>query len=214
MTSRLEGSSAVEEGAREGTFGFTTKTVTPNIGDAVDFVNTACGVTDAAEGVAYDITGGCAGLGAYPVADCPADYDIVKLNEDGTELSFGARPADNNMCTPRDRPTTFEGGATVSLVTYAFEASDLVGTWVGPCFPSPSGDGSYNQLTFEMTETTWDLDYVAHGNEDCTFRSSTVNIAGDFGSRAARPSKRVPAKARSASPPRRSRPTLATRWTS
>ena len=58
--------------------------------------------------------GGCAGLGAYPVADCPADYDIVKLSEDGTELSFGARPADNNMCTPENRPTTFEGGAMVT----------------------------------------------------------------------------------------------------
>ena len=70
----------------------------------MDFVNTACGVTDAAEGVAHDITGGCAGLGAYPVADCPADYDIVKLSEDGTELSFGARPADNNRMPPR-RPS-------------------------------------------------------------------------------------------------------------
>ena len=109
----LEGASEAVEGAREGTFGFTTKTVTPHVEDALAVVNGACEVTDTEVGVALDISGGCAGLGAYPIADCAADYDIVRLNEDGT-LSFGARPADNNMCTPENRPTTFEGGAVVT----------------------------------------------------------------------------------------------------
>lgn len=109
----LEGASATVDGAREGTFGFTTKTVTPHVEAAVGVVNGACGVTDAEVGVALDISGGCAGLGAYPIAECPSDYDIVRLNEDGT-LAFGARPMDNNMCTPENRPTTFEGGAVVT----------------------------------------------------------------------------------------------------
>ena len=109
----LEGASEAVEGARNGTFGFSTKTVTPHVDGAVDVVNGACGVETAEVGVALDISGGCAGLGAYPIAECESDYDIVRLNEDGT-LSFGARPADNNMCTEDKRPTTFEGGAVVT----------------------------------------------------------------------------------------------------
>lgn len=109
----LEGASESVEGARNGVFGFSTKTVTPHIEDAVGVVNGACGVETAAVGAALDISGGCAGLGAYPIADCGSDYDIVRLNEDGT-LAFGARPADNNMCTADKRPTTFEGGAVVT----------------------------------------------------------------------------------------------------
>ncbi len=45
---------------------------------------------------------GCAGFGQYPGADCPADYDVVK--RDGDDLFFGARPADNDMCTAAKRP--------------------------------------------------------------------------------------------------------------
>ena len=55
--------------------------------------------------------------------------------------------------------------AQTNASTNAFEAADLVGTWQSPCFPSPQGDGSFNQLTFKMTESEWDLDYVAHGDE-------------------------------------------------
>ena len=110
----LEGASTSEAGARNAVFGFSTRTVTPNAADAVEVVNTACSTTDAAEGVALDISEGCTGLGAYPISECPADYDIVKLSEDGTELSFGARPEDNNMCTPEARPDTFVNGAVVT----------------------------------------------------------------------------------------------------
>jgi hypothetical protein len=46
---------------------------------------------------------GCAGFGQYPGADCPADFDVVK--RDGDDLFFGARPADNDMCTAAKRPT-------------------------------------------------------------------------------------------------------------
>jgi hypothetical protein len=46
---------------------------------------------------------GCLPLGQYPKADCSADYDLVSL--EGSSLQFGARPADNNMCTPDKRPT-------------------------------------------------------------------------------------------------------------
>ena len=106
----LGDASEAVEGAREGEFGFTTKTVTPHNAQAVAFVNSSCLTTDAAEGEALDITGGCMGLGAYPVADCPSDFDIVHL--DGDTLSFGARPADNDMCTPEKRPT--ELGAQVT----------------------------------------------------------------------------------------------------
>ena len=109
----LEGASEAAEGAREGTFGFTTKTATGHSADAAAFIDTACGTTGTEVDVAFDLSGGCAGLGAYPIADCAADYVIIKLNEDGT-VSFGARPADNDMCTPEKRPTTFEGGAVVT----------------------------------------------------------------------------------------------------
>ena len=108
----LGGTSSVEAGAREGTFGFRTKTVTPHLDGAVGVINGACGVTTAKVGEALDIGGGCAGLGAYPIAACAADSDIVRLQD--KVLSFGARPADNNMCTPDKRPTTFTGGAQVT----------------------------------------------------------------------------------------------------
>jgi len=110
----LEGASSSEAGARDAVFGFTSRTITPNTSEAVELVNTACSVTDAAEGVALDISGGCAGVGAYPISECPADYDIVNLSDDGTELSFGGRPEDNDMCTPDRRPDTFNNGVVVT----------------------------------------------------------------------------------------------------
>jgi hypothetical protein len=96
--------SAAVAGAREGRFDFATKTVTPHNAGVADFLTQACGRAGFAAGAAADITGGCAGLGAYPVAECPSDHDIVQLDADGA-LHFGARPQDNNMCTPDKRPT-------------------------------------------------------------------------------------------------------------
>ena len=103
--------SAVAPGAHEGTFSFAKKTVTAGQPAAVGFLKEKCGF-DAKVGEPVDLAGGCANLGAYPLADCKDDHDIVRL--DGTTLTFGKRPADNNMCTPDKRPTTFEGGAAVT----------------------------------------------------------------------------------------------------
>ena len=104
--------SSVAEGAREGTFSFASKTVTGHMDDALGVINGACGVTDTAVDTPLDLAGGCAGLGAYPIAECAADNDIVMVKDNN--LHFGARPADNNMCSPDKRPTSFEGGAVVT----------------------------------------------------------------------------------------------------
>ena len=111
-TYSLEGASPVEDGAREATFGFASKTVTGHMEDALDVINGACVVEGTAVGTPLDIAGGCAGLGAYPIAECTADHNIVKL-VDGV-LHFGVRPQDNNICTADKRPTSFEGGAQVT----------------------------------------------------------------------------------------------------
>jgi hypothetical protein len=95
--------SATVAGAHEATFGFATKTVTPRSEGAVDFLAKACGRGAYAVGVATDLASGCPGLGAYPIASCAADHDIVARN--GDQLRFGARPTDNNMCTEDRRPT-------------------------------------------------------------------------------------------------------------
>ena len=100
----LGDASAAVAGAREGRFDFATKTVTPHNAGVAEFLAQACGRSGFIAGEAADIAGGCAGLGAYPVADCPSDYDIVSLDDTGS-LHFGARPQDNNMCTPDKRPT-------------------------------------------------------------------------------------------------------------
>ena len=104
--------SSAAEGAREGTFSFTSKTVTGHMEAALGVINGACGVTDTAVDTPLDLAGGCAGLGAYPIAECAADNDIVMVKDNN--LHFGARPADNNMCSPDKRPSSFEGGAVVT----------------------------------------------------------------------------------------------------
>lgn len=100
---RLGDASQSVMGAREGEFDFDVKTVTPASDGAAMFLGTACGGGTFTAGQATDILGGCAGIGAYPVADCPTDYDIIK--RDGDTLTFGLRPMDNNMCSPDKRPT-------------------------------------------------------------------------------------------------------------
>lgn len=96
-------SSPVVTGAFDARFGFAHKSVTPKADAAVGFLPQACGGGTYAVGVATDIAAGCAGLGSYPIASCPADFDLV--SRDGDHLRFGARPADNNMCTEDKRPT-------------------------------------------------------------------------------------------------------------
>jgi len=109
LTAHIEGPytlgavSAVAPETREGEFGFSRKTVTPHNEGAAGFLPQACGGGTFTVGAPTDITAGCPGLGAYPIADCPTDHDIVTVVDD--VLHFGARPADNDMCSPEKRPT-------------------------------------------------------------------------------------------------------------
>lgn len=98
--------SEVVDGAWDGEFAFSSKTVTAHNEGMVGFLSSldGCGEGDWTVGEAKDVYGtGCAALGQYPQTDCSADYDLVAL-VDG-QLRFGARPADNNMCSPDKRPT-------------------------------------------------------------------------------------------------------------
>ena len=98
----LEQPSAVD-GAWEAVFAFDTKTITPHAPPLVEALDGAgCGTDPWAVGVTQSIAQGCAAFGQYPLKSCAADYDIVAL--DGDTLRFGARPADNDMCTPAKRP--------------------------------------------------------------------------------------------------------------
>jgi hypothetical protein len=97
-------------GAREAVFSFGRRTVTAEAKGFADFLGTTtCGVKPWAVGVAQDVlAGGCAELGARPVARCASDNDVVKV--EGDRLWFGQRPADNDMCSPEKRPQAL--GAT------------------------------------------------------------------------------------------------------
>jgi hypothetical protein len=102
----ITGPSAGVAGAFEARFAFGTKTITPANGAAAGFLGSpaACGGGSWAAGQATEVLSiGCPGLGQYPQAQCGADYDVVSRT--GDELRFGARPADNNMCTADRRPT-------------------------------------------------------------------------------------------------------------
>lgn len=89
----------------EARFGFTKKTITPHVQPLADALGSmGCGSGAWAVDQPQDVLErGCAGFGQYPASSCAADYDLVKL--DGGKLQFGARPADNDMCTPAKRPS-------------------------------------------------------------------------------------------------------------
>ena len=98
--------SAAVPGAHDAVFSFTRKTVTPHLDAAAAFLGSAqgCGQGTFTTDQPTDIsTTGCAGLGQRPIAACGADYDLVQV--DGDRLTFGARPADNDLCTEAKRPT-------------------------------------------------------------------------------------------------------------
>ena len=105
----LGDASAAVDGAYEGLFSFTNKTITPHADGLVDVLNgadPACGAATWALDVTQSVyETGCAGFGQYPMADCTADYDLVYLDADADTLQFGARPADNDMCSAAERPT-------------------------------------------------------------------------------------------------------------
>lgn len=99
----VTGPSAAVPEAHEARFAFARKTVTPHSAGAAAFLGQACGGGSFTAGTATDISGGCPGLGMHPIASCAADYDVVA--REGDQLRFGARPADNDMCTEDRRPT-------------------------------------------------------------------------------------------------------------
>jgi hypothetical protein len=103
-------------GAREARFAFDAKTITAHSDAAVAFLGgfgEACGGPGTwSVDVARDVgASGCAPLGQRPIAECPADFDLVSVTS--TELRFGARPADNDLCTPERRPTALSGLASL-----------------------------------------------------------------------------------------------------
>jgi hypothetical protein len=99
----VDGPSAAVLGAHEARFGFGTRAVTPASEAAAAFLRSACSGHSFAPGAATDLAGGCAQLGAYPIAACPTDYDLVA--REGATLRFGKRPANNDMCAADKRPT-------------------------------------------------------------------------------------------------------------
>jgi hypothetical protein len=103
-TYRVAGESSRVSGAREAQFTFARRRVIAEAKGFADFLGTTgCGAQPWIAGTPQDLlAGGCAQLGAYPLARCASDNDLVKV--DGDKLWFGQRPADNDMCTPERRP--------------------------------------------------------------------------------------------------------------
>lgn len=91
--------------AYQARFGFSQKTITPYVDGLVGALSAmGCGATPWQLGQGQDVLeAGCGGFGQYPRSRCEADYDVVELDAEG--LQFGARPADNDLCTPDKRPT-------------------------------------------------------------------------------------------------------------
>jgi len=110
LTVHIEGTYAIGApsavaGAYDARFAFTRKVVTPHVDAATQLLASpeGCARDGFVTGAPTDVSdAGCAGLGQRPVAACPADYDIVRVADGG--LTFGLRPADNDMCTPDKRP--------------------------------------------------------------------------------------------------------------
>ena len=108
----LTGPSTSVSGAVEGEFGFEQVAWTAHDPGIADFLtSSSCGAEAWEVGVAQDVSEtGCIGV-AHPVAECPAEYDLVAL-EDG-QLFFGERIT--NMCAPEGRPA--------ALVAYGLESA-------------------------------------------------------------------------------------------
>jgi len=96
------GEIAAVDGATNGDFGFTTNVWTPLVEDlATVFEDAGCASGAWEVGVGQDVTEtGCIGV-AHPIAECPVEFDIVKV--DGNALYFGARVTD--MCVESGRPS-------------------------------------------------------------------------------------------------------------
>lgn len=106
--------STVVPGARDAKFSFSKKTITAHVDAAEQFLSGAngCAIPGFAIGVARDISvTGCAAMGQRPIAACEADYDLAHV--EGERLTFGARPADNDLCTPAKRPVALSKSSTM-----------------------------------------------------------------------------------------------------
>ncbi len=94
------------DGAWEARFAFDHKSITPHVDPITGFLNAqeSCGAAEWQTGVAQEVLEtGCAAFGQYPRSRCEADYDLVA--RDGSTHRFGARPADNDMCSEERRPS-------------------------------------------------------------------------------------------------------------
>ena len=98
----LGGVSAKVDGATEGQFGFETNDWTAHVQQMADtFTASGCGSAPWEVEVSQDVTKtGCIGV-AHKVADCPQEYDLVGIKDDG-KLYFGERITD--MCSEAGRP--------------------------------------------------------------------------------------------------------------
>jgi hypothetical protein len=102
---RLLGPSATVPGATEAEFDFAERKVLPNSEGGAGYFNgqKVCGAADWKVGQARDIQqSGCAQLGAWPLAQCAGEHDVVQVK--GDALYFGDRPADQNLCSKEKRP--------------------------------------------------------------------------------------------------------------
>jgi Adenomatosis polyposis coli down-regulated 1 len=102
---QLTGPSPTVDGASQARFAFAKKSIQPHSSEAAAFLSSAAGCNRAGfvAGVATDVlTQGCAGLGLYPLAACPAELDLAKRS--GDSLRLGLRPADGNLCSEDRRP--------------------------------------------------------------------------------------------------------------
>jgi hypothetical protein len=115
LTVRIEGpyeigGASTVPSAHEARFGFSKKSVVPHLDAAASFLESekGCAVPGFSVGQPKDISAtGCANLGQRPIAQCAADYDLVHV--EGSELHFGDRPKDNDMCSEDKRPKGLAG---------------------------------------------------------------------------------------------------------
>ncbi|NTX51467.1 hypothetical protein HUA74_30400 [Myxococcus sp. CA051A] len=88
-------------GATEGTFTFGERYLTAHLQPLADvFTQSGCGTGAWTVGVEQPVPGAC--LSFKPLTECGRDHDVVKV--EGTQLFFGQRPADNDLCAPEKRP--------------------------------------------------------------------------------------------------------------
>lgn len=101
----VSGPSTKVPGAFDADLVFQHRTITPHHEGYIALMQSmSCGKAPYAVDQAQDVlTTGCPEMGVPSLADCPREYDLVKV--EGNALTFGKRPADNNICTVEKRPS-------------------------------------------------------------------------------------------------------------